>query len=179
MLRAGYAVTGAAYRPQAWRGRSRVREAGMQSYADRHALRGFTISIMNDDRRHARGGDAVNQAIGFLHPVAGPVASHMDTIIADLDSQMRDGGIEVEQPRHVSLGFGRDAVQGVPGHHELPGAGGLIPLFAGLTGQLDLASCHRAAEQGVYTGLPSGAAVAQPPQAMVHCRNVVRDFLDV
>jgi hypothetical protein len=87
---------------------------------------------MDDDRRHARGGDPIDQAIGFLQPVAGPVAGDVDMIVANLNGQVRDGGIEVEQPRHIGLGFGRDAVEAMPGHHELPGAGAVIPLLAGL-----------------------------------------------
>lgn len=141
MMRAGYAVTEATYRPQAWRGKRRG-ESGVRSFTARYPSRWFTVSIVDDDRRHARGSDTVDQAIGFLHPVARPVPSDVDAVVADLDGQVRDGGIEVEQSRHVGLGVGRDAVEGVPGHHELPGAGGVIPLFAGLTGQLDLASCH-------------------------------------
>ena len=84
---------------------------------------------MDDDRRHARGGDTIDQAIGFLQPVTGPIAGDVDLIVANFDGQMRNGGIEVEQPRHVGLGFGRDAMQAVPGHHKLPGAGAVIALF--------------------------------------------------
>jgi len=71
----------------------------------------------------------INQAIGFLHPVAGPVAGDVDMIVADLDGQVRYRGIKVEQPRHVSLSLRRDTVQAVPGHYELPGAGAVITLF--------------------------------------------------
>lgn len=38
-------------------------------------------------------------------------------------------GIEVEQSRHVGLRFRRDMVQTAPGHHEMSGAGAVIPLF--------------------------------------------------
>ena len=127
MMRAGYAVTGAAYRPQAWRRRTRS-EAGVRSFTDRQAAGWMILSGMDDDRGHSRTGDAVDQAIGFLHPVAGPVAGDVDGRVTDLDGQMRDGGIEVEQPGHVGLRVGRDAVQAVPDHDELPGAGGVIPV---------------------------------------------------
>lgn len=127
MLRAGYAVTGAAYRPQAWRGGS-PGEAGVRSFTGRHAAGWMILSGMDDDRGHSRTGDAIDQAIGFLHPVAGPIAGDVDGRAADLDGQVGDSGIEVEQPGHVGLRIGRDAVQAVPDHDELPGAGGVIPV---------------------------------------------------
>ena len=65
IMRAGYAVTGAAYRPQAWRGRNRI-EGSARSFTGRFPSCGCTVSIVDDDRRHARGGDAIDQAIGFL-----------------------------------------------------------------------------------------------------------------
>src|SRR3546814_12398213 len=81
MMRAGYAVTEAAYRPQAWRGRSRGGGI-VPSFAGRHAPRGFAVVIVDDDRGHARGGDAIDQAIGLLVLVAGPVAGDVDAIVA-------------------------------------------------------------------------------------------------
>src|SRR3546814_3555380 len=102
MMRAGYAVTEAAYRPQAWRGRSRGGGI-VPSFAGRHAPRGFAVVIVDDDRGHARGGDAIDQAIGLLVLVAGPVAGDVVAIVADLERQVRNGGIEVEQTRHIGL----------------------------------------------------------------------------
>lgn len=101
---------------------------GVRSFAGCHAAGWMILSGMDDDRGHSRTGDAVDQAIGFLHPVAGPVAGDVDGCAIDLDSQVRDGGIEVEQPGHVGLRIGRDTVQAVPYHDELPGAGGVIPV---------------------------------------------------
>jgi len=125
MMRAGYAVTGAAYRPLAWRGRSRG-EGGARSFTGRHAARGFAVAIVDDDRGHTRGSDAIDQAIGLLIMIAGPVASDVDAIVADFERQVRDGGIEVEQPRHVGLGFERDVPEIMAGHDELPSAGAII-----------------------------------------------------
>ncbi|KAJ8138640.1 hypothetical protein OY671_008146, partial [Metschnikowia pulcherrima] len=82
VMRAGYAVTRAAYRPQAWRGRSRI-EGSARSSTARHPSWWFAVSVVDDDCRHARGGNTVDQVIGFLHTVAGPVASDMDAIVAD------------------------------------------------------------------------------------------------
>lgn len=127
ILGAGYAVTEAAYRPQAWRERNRG-EDGVRSFTGRQAAGWMILSGMDDDRGHSRTGDAIDQAIGFLHPVAGPVAGDVDGRAIDLDGQVGDGGIEVEQPGHVGLRVGRDAVQAVPDHNELPGAGGAIPV---------------------------------------------------
>jgi hypothetical protein len=59
MMRAGYAVTEAAYRPQAWRERSRG-EGTVPSFAGRHAARRFAVAIVDDDRGHARGDDAID-----------------------------------------------------------------------------------------------------------------------
>ena len=133
MMRAGYAVTGAAYRPQAWRGRSRGDDI-VPSFVGRHAARGLAVSIVDDDRRHTRGGDAIDQAIGLLILVAGPVAGDVDGYVADFERQVRNRGIEVEQPRHVSLGINRDMPEIVAGHDELPGAkfSHEIPLTTGL-----------------------------------------------
>jgi len=128
MMRAGYAVTRAAYRPQAWRERNRI-EGSASLFAGRHASREVTVSTMNDNHRYARGGDTINQAISFLHPVAGPVASDVDMIVADLDDQVRYRRIEVEEPRDIGLSFGRDAMQAVAGHSELPGTSAVIALF--------------------------------------------------
>src|SRR3546814_9182864 len=96
-----------AYRPLAWRGRSRG-EGGARSFTGRHAARGFAVAIVDDDRAHARGDDAIDQAIGLFVLVARPVAGDVDAIVADFERQVRNGGIEVEQPRHVGLGFERD-----------------------------------------------------------------------
>lgn len=99
----------------------------MQSFAGRHAARRLAVAIVDNDRGDARGGDAIDQAIGFLHPVAGPIAGDVDGSVTDLHGQVGDGGIEVEQPGHVGLRVDRDAVQVVSDHDELPGAGGVIP----------------------------------------------------
>src|SRR3546814_12530159 len=88
MLRAGYAVTGAAYRPLARRGRSRG-GGGPRSFAGRYAARRFAVAIVDDDRGHARGGDAIDQAIGLLVLVAGPVAGDVDAIVAGFEGQVR------------------------------------------------------------------------------------------
>ena len=125
MMRAGYAVTEAAYRPLAWRGRSRG-EGGARSFIGRHAARGFAVAIVDDDRGHTRGGDAIDQAIGLLVLVAGPVAGDVDAIVADFERQVRNGGIEVEQPRHIGLGVERDVPEIITGHDELPGADAII-----------------------------------------------------
>ena len=125
LIRAGCAVTGAAYRPLAWRGRSRG-EGGPRSFTGRHPARRFAVAIVDDDRGHARGSDAIDQAIGLLVLVAGPVAGDVDAIIADFERQVRNGRIEVEQPRHVGLGVERDVPEIMAGHDELPGAGAII-----------------------------------------------------
>ena len=125
MMRAGYAVTEAACRPLAWRGRSRG-EGGPRSFAGRHAARGFAVAIVDDDRGHTRGRDAIDQAIGLLVLIAGPVAGDVDAMVADFECQVRNGGIEVEQSCHVGLGFERDVPEIMTGHDELPGAGGII-----------------------------------------------------
>lgn len=125
MMRAGYAVTGAAYRPLAWRERSRG-AGGAGSFAGRHTARGFAVAIVDDDRGHARGGDAIDQATGFLILVAWPVAGDVNAIVADFERQVRDGGIEVEQPRHVGLSVQRDVLEIMARHDELPGAGAII-----------------------------------------------------
>ena len=88
MVRAGYAVTEAAYRPLAWRGRSRG-EGGARSFAGHHAARGFAVAIVDDDCGYARGGDTINQTISLLVLVAGPVAGDVDAIIADFERQVR------------------------------------------------------------------------------------------
>lgn len=125
MMRAGCAVTEAAYRPLAWRGRSRGR-GGPRSFAGRHAARWFPFAIVDDDRGHARGGDAIDQATGFLVLVAGPVAGDVDAIVADFECQVRNRGIEVEQPRHIGLGVERDVPEIMAGHDELPSTGAII-----------------------------------------------------
>src|SRR3546814_17809478 len=81
MLRGGYAGTGAAYRPLGRRGRGRG-GGGPRSFAGRYAARRFAVAIVDDDRGHARGGDAIDQAIGLLVLVAGPVAGDVDAIVA-------------------------------------------------------------------------------------------------
>lgn len=98
-------------------------QGGPRSFAGRHAARDFAVAIVDDDCGHARGSDAIDQAIGLVILVAGPVAGDVDAIIADFERQMRNGGIEVEQPRHVGLGVGRDMPEIMAGHDELPGAG--------------------------------------------------------
>src|SRR3546814_6226619 len=50
--------------------------------------------------------------------VARPVAGDVDVIVADFERQVRNGGIEVEQPRHVGLGFERDVPEIITGHDE-------------------------------------------------------------
>src|SRR3546814_13081034 len=72
------------------------------------------------------GDDAIDQAIGLFVLVARPVAGDVDAIVADFERQVRNGGIEVEQPRHVGLGFERDVPEIITGHDELPGAGAII-----------------------------------------------------
>src|SRR3546814_8373932 len=47
-------------------------------------------------------------------------------IVADFERQVRNRRIEVEQPRHVGLGFERDVPEISAGHDELPGAGAII-----------------------------------------------------
>src|SRR3546814_8815025 len=54
-----------AYRPLAWRGRSRG-EGGARSFTGRHAARGFAVAIVSDYRAPARGDAAIDQAIGLL-----------------------------------------------------------------------------------------------------------------
>ena len=54
----------------------------------------------------------------------------------------------------------------------LAGTGAVIPLLAGLIDQLNFACRREATEQGVHTGLPSGAAAAQ----MLHRLGVQADF---
>lgn len=125
MMRAGYAVTEAAYRPLAWRGRSSC-GSSPRSFAVRHAPRGLAVAIVDNDRGHARGGNAIDQAIGILVLVVGPVAGDVNAIVTDFERQVRNGGIEVEQPRHVGLGIERDASEIMAGHDELPGAGAII-----------------------------------------------------
>lgn len=125
MMRAGYAVTEAAYRPLAWRERSRGR-GGPRSFAGRHAARWFPVAIVDDDRGHTRGGDAIDQTIGFLVLVAWPISGDVDAIVADFERQVRNRRIEVEQPRHVGLGVERDVPEIITGHDELPGAGAII-----------------------------------------------------
>ncbi len=125
MMRAGYAVTGAAYRPLAWRERSRGGGI-VPSFAGRYAAMRFAVAMVDDDRGHARGGDAIDQAAGFLILIAGPIAGDVDAIPADFERQVRDGRIEVEQPRHIRLGVERDVPEIMSGHDELPGAGTII-----------------------------------------------------
>ena len=84
------------------------------------------MAIVDDDRAHARGDDAIDQAIGLFVLVARPVAGDVDAIIADFERQVRNGGIEVEQPRHVGLGVERDVPEIMAGQDELPGAGAII-----------------------------------------------------
>lgn len=111
-------------------GEEEVSQGGStRSFTGRFPSWDCTVSIVDVDRRHARGGDTIDQAISFLQPVTGPIAGDVDLIVANFDGQVRDGGIEVEQPRHVGLGFGRDAMQAVPGHHKLPGPRAIIALF--------------------------------------------------
>ena len=81
---------------------------------------------MDNDRGHARGGNAIDQAIGILVLVAWPVAGDVDATVADFERQVRNRRIEVEQPRHVGLGFERDVPEIIAGHDELPGAGAII-----------------------------------------------------
>ena len=50
----------------------------------------------------------------------------LDSVLRLVDDH--EPGREVEQPGHVGLRVGRDAVQAVPDHDELPGAGGVIPV---------------------------------------------------
>jgi hypothetical protein len=50
----------------------------------------------------------------------------VDAIIADFECQVRNRGIEIEQPRHVGLGAERDVLEIMAGHDELPGAGAII-----------------------------------------------------
>jgi len=125
MMRAGYAVTEAACRPQAWRGRSRGGDI-VPSFTGRHTARSFAVAIVDDDRGHARGSDAIDQAIGFLVLVTGPVAGDVNAITVDFERQMRNGGVEVEQPRHIGLGVERDMSEIIAGHDELPGARAII-----------------------------------------------------
>ncbi|WP_159513245.1 hypothetical protein [Sphingomonas sp. T1] len=125
IMRAGYAVTGAAYRPLAWRGRS-WGKGGARSFASRHAARGFAVAIVDNDCGHTRSGDAINQAIGLLVLIAGPIAGDVDAIVANFECQVRNGGIEVEQPRHVGLDVERDVPEIMAGQDELPGAGAII-----------------------------------------------------
>lgn len=139
MLRAGYAVTGAAYRPLAWRERSRG-EDGPRSFTRRHAARGFAVAVVDDDRGHARGCDTIDQATGFLVLVAGPVAGDVDAIVADFERQVRNRRIEVEQPCHVSLGVERDVPEIMASHDELPGAGAIIEAHGMGHPVIDLAS---------------------------------------
>ena len=73
-----------------------------------------------------RGGNAIDQAIGILVLVAWPVAGDVDATVADFERQVRNRRIEVEQPRHVGLGFERDVPEIIAGHDELPGAGAII-----------------------------------------------------
>lgn len=91
IMRAGYAVTEAAYRPQAWRGRNRGGGI-VPSFTGRHTARGFAVAIVDDDRGHAGGSDAIDQAIGFLVLVTGPVAGDVDAITVNFERQMRNGG---------------------------------------------------------------------------------------
>ena len=139
MMRAGCAVTRAAYRPLARRGRSRG-EGGSRSFARRHVARGFAVAVVDDDRGHARGCDAIDQAIGFLVLVAGPVTGDVDAIVADFERQVRNGGIEVEQPSHVGLGVEPDVPEITAGHDELPSAGAIIETHGMGHPVMDLAS---------------------------------------
>lgn len=125
IMRAGYAVTGAAYRPLARRERS-WGEGDARSFVGRHAARRFPVAIMNDDRGHTRGRYTIDQANGFFVLIAGPVAGDVDAIVANFERQVRDRRIEVEQPRHVGLGVECDMPEIMAGHDELPGAGAII-----------------------------------------------------
>src|SRR3546814_3046957 len=62
MMRAGYAVTRAAYRPLGL-ARKNSGRGGARSFAGRHAARGFAVAVVDDDRGHTRGRDAIDQAI--------------------------------------------------------------------------------------------------------------------
>jgi hypothetical protein len=94
MMRAGYAVTGAAYRPLAWRGRSRG-EGCARSFADLHAARGF-VRAGGGDRHHGRAGvELVNERDGLVHDYT------------------RRGGVEdafIVVPVQTSAGDGFDAL---------------------------------------------------------------------
>ena len=104
------------------------------------AARGFAVAIVDDDRGHARGGDAIDQTIGFLVLVAGPISGDVDAIVTDFERQVRNRRIEVEQPRHVGLGVGRDVPEIMAGHDELPGAGAIIEAHGIGHPVIDLAS---------------------------------------
>src|SRR3546814_10055114 len=62
MMRAGYAVTRAAYRPLGL-ARKNSGRGGARSFAGRPAARGFAVAVVDDDRGHTRGRDAIDQAI--------------------------------------------------------------------------------------------------------------------
>src|SRR3546814_5200623 len=85
MMRAGYAVTRAAYRPLGL-ARKNSGRGGARSFAGRHAARGFAVAVVDDDRGHTRGRDAIDQAIGLLVLVAGP---RSEEHTSELQSLMR------------------------------------------------------------------------------------------
>src|SRR3546814_5012695 len=89
-MRAGYACTRAAYRPLGL-ARKNSGRGGARSFAGRHAARGFAVAVVDDDRGHTRGRDAIDQAIGLLVLVAGPVAGDVrsEEHTSELQSLMR------------------------------------------------------------------------------------------
>src|SRR3546814_17752752 len=100
MMRAGYAVTRAAYRPLGL-ARKNSGRGGARSFAGSHAARGFAVAVVDDDRGHTRGRGAIDQAIGHPLLVAGPGAGDVDALIAGFECQVRNRGIAKALPRHI------------------------------------------------------------------------------
>src|SRR3546814_21008189 len=92
MMRAGYAVTRAAYRPLGL-ARKNSGRGGARSFAGRHAARGFAAAVVDDDRGHTRGRDAIDQAIGLLVLVAGHVAGEAEDRKRVVEGQSGSGRV--------------------------------------------------------------------------------------